>query len=436
MTNRHLGNTRQIAIPGSGKCVRGLAALLLIALLCVGCGAPAGGDGSRTDAASTVGGTDASSPTGNTGAASTDALPEGMRVVRVAQADGTVSCYKGNVGEGIKAVPGMNLGGGDGIGTGPASGALMEIDGDKTVEAGESIRMTIASLLGDALKNNTVMTLESGSAFFRLHRKLGEGETFEVETPTCILGVRGTQFYVTVTPEATLVGVFEGRVRVELRAAPTTTGAATTLTTGAIVLTGNDWLTVPNGPLPAEGLVVKPITLERMPPFVQKAIKEQPEGIPEKWGDTSGPLPEPDWALFDQLNPGMTMLDAQTVLAMDGEPSEGLPGMRTFWLNGATLNVVADPAGKVTSVQANGFPMPLTETTLTKEQWHDAKLLDKTLADAEAILGTNHRLAGKSVDVKTGVSITRIEWKISDTVRVNVSIKNGIIDTYGSVGAW
>lgn len=419
------------ALTGFARFGRGLAAvsLSLCLLACVGCGAPSIADGGGSAS-------DGPSASGEDPAPTAEALPDGMRVVRVAQAEGTVSCFKGNAGDGINAVPGMNLAGGDGIGTGPASGALMEIDGDKTAEAGESIRMTVASLLGDARKNNTVMTLESGTAFFRLHRKLGEGETFEVETPTCILGVRGTQFFVTVTPEATLVGVFEGHVRVEPRIAPTTTASAAALPAGAITLTGNDWLSVPNGPPPAEGLVVKPITWERIPPFVRAAIKAKPEGIPEKWTGTSGLLPEPDWAPFDQLALGMTMLDAQAVLGMDGDPSETLPGMRTFWYNGATVIVVANPDGRVTSFEADGFPQTWTKTSMTRDAWFATQFYGKPLEAVEALLGTSHRVAGRSIDPKTGTVITRIEWQLAERAHVSVNLKDGVVDTLGSSGEW
>ncbi len=352
-------------------------------------------------------------------------LPPGIRIVHVAETTGQASVYKGDGESGVRAVTGMNLAGGDGFGTGAASGALLELDDDKTLQVGESLRMKIAVLLGDAIKNNTLLTMEEGTTLFRIKRKLLPGETFEVKTPTCTMGVRGTRFFVTVQNGMTGIGVFEGRVEVT----PVTSEAS-------ILLTGNDWISI-SAASPGDGWNVEPLSAEKIPAFITDALKKEPDGVSNLWTGVPAVLPEPDWGRFEKLLLGMRMTEAQDAMQFDGILDKNFEGRRVFWFDGSTVTVTADDQGIVSAFHVSKFPMPVTTVAITKEQWGSGmKLFDKPLSEAERILGMEHRVVGMRIDPADGKQRSTVEWRLGEGLWVNVTLEDGLIDTTGSLGEW
>ena len=381
-----------------------------------------------------------------------------LRFARVSETTGTVSVYRNDKGDGIGAVLGMNLASKDGLGTGLDSGALLELDSDKTVQVDENERMTVEKLVGDAIANRTVMHIEKGSAFFRLRRKLAPGSSFEVRTPTCILGVRGTQFFVNVTESATEIGVFEGHVSVvpgtvvaeDHFLVPTTSSAiampSPSAAAGEIQLDANEWILIPAGSSPTTNLAKEPLAMEHIPAYVLEAVKKDSWSIGSQWSGVPSPsagvgstlasddVPVPDKAAFDQIQLGMTLVDAQKLLGKDGVDTRNVAGGKSLNWPRLRVYLVADASGKLTSVIGEGFPNTLTVTTLTSKDWADqtADLAGKPLSAAEAILGPTHQITGQMIEPQSGKIQTTVEWQVGESAWFHVTLLDGRINGTGS----
>ena len=98
---------------------------------------------------------------------------------------------------------------GDGIRTGYTSSSVLEIDtGIGTIDINEDTEIKILGL--DRAEDNgriTRLYLSQGSVKVNLRRFTNQGSEFEIETPTGVSGVRGTEFGVIVHPEDERTGI-------------------------------------------------------------------------------------------------------------------------------------------------------------------------------------------------------------------------------------
>ncbi len=86
---------------------------------------------------------------------------------------------------------GRRLQDGNILDTKEASKAVVELDDDRLVYMLELSRARF-NKTGNAMK----LSMESGSTFFYIAKKLAEDESFEIETSTMVIGIRGTSGYV------------------------------------------------------------------------------------------------------------------------------------------------------------------------------------------------------------------------------------------------
>lgn len=64
-------------------------------------------------------------------------------------------------------------------------------------------------------KETTQLSVANGQVLFKVTRKLTEGEKFNIDTPTAVAGVRGTEFTVKADKKKSTISCTEGRVAVK-----------------------------------------------------------------------------------------------------------------------------------------------------------------------------------------------------------------------------
>ncbi len=95
----------------------------------------------------------------------------------------------------------------------------------------------------DATSQQTALQLEYGKMRSQVVHLTKSGSKFEVKTPTAVIGVIGTDFFVDAQPDRTIVLCFKGKVTVSALAG---TAAATSITPGQMTTVGEQ------GPGPAQ----------------------------------------------------------------------------------------------------------------------------------------------------------------------------------------
>lgn len=126
-----------------------------------------------------------------------------MRVAIVKSLKGTVTVLKSGGSKAFKAFKNMSLNEGDQISTGKDGSVELELsseDADKdnvTIGASSQVNFT---KLKDTSGTKTKMSVWAGSLWLKVKSVSNANDQFEVETPTSIMGVRGTQLGVFVNP--------------------------------------------------------------------------------------------------------------------------------------------------------------------------------------------------------------------------------------------
>lgn len=139
---------------------------------------------------------------------------EAYRMIQVLEVSGSVSVERETMGA-MDAYEGMRLESGDKITVGGDSWLKMKMDGDKyaLVEPDSVLRLEAS---GSSADSKTVLHLESGAVSNRLESKLGDGSSYEVNTPNSTMAVRGTVFRVEVTWNDGIsvsgISVYDGKV--------------------------------------------------------------------------------------------------------------------------------------------------------------------------------------------------------------------------------
>ncbi len=127
---------------------------------------------------------------------------EGIRQAEITMIEGTAALKKAGQDEWVEAAIGDVMGQGDVLRTDPFSSAELNVDGsDQTavVTVSENAELAISVLEVDASgAKNTMLDLAIGSVLIKASELEGDSK-FEVNTPTSIVGVRGTTFEVRVS---------------------------------------------------------------------------------------------------------------------------------------------------------------------------------------------------------------------------------------------
>ncbi|MFB9327177.1 FecR domain-containing protein [Paenibacillus aurantiacus] len=133
-----------------------------------------------------------------------------MRVAIVKSLKGTVTVLKSGGSKPFKAFKNMSLNEGDLLKTGKDGSVELELasddsDRDQLTVGGESeISFT---KLKDKAGSKTKLNVWAGTLWVKVKSVAGAADSFEVETPTSIMGVRGTKFIVIVNPRTQVSNV-------------------------------------------------------------------------------------------------------------------------------------------------------------------------------------------------------------------------------------
>ena len=164
---------------------------------------------------------------------------EGYRSIAVDDVRGSVDVV-GETNNG-QAYKGERLYSGDDVDVKKASELTMVMDNDKYVYADEETHFRLEAN-SDSESSRIKIILDKGSELNVLNSKLGENDSYEVDTPNSTMSVRGTKFRVTVYtgPDGfvyTLVEVEEGDVLTRLKTSDGTyNGVEKVLTAGQSAL--------------------------------------------------------------------------------------------------------------------------------------------------------------------------------------------------------
>ncbi|MEW6076692.1 MAG: FecR family protein [Thermodesulfobacteriota bacterium] len=88
------------------------------------------------------------------------------------------------------------------VATEQASAAAMTFSDDSTIQLGQSTKLEISQFLFKKTSRTAVLLLSAGQLKAAVSKFIGGENVFEVHSPTCILGVRGTGFDIVESREA------------------------------------------------------------------------------------------------------------------------------------------------------------------------------------------------------------------------------------------
>ncbi|WP_289137026.1 fibronectin type III domain-containing protein [uncultured Brevibacillus sp.] len=126
---------------------------------------------------------------------------ETSRTARVESVTGTVQVKKAGGTKEYKAFKNMSLNHGDLIKTSAKSSIVLSIaDKEDEITVGENTEVYISELQQAASNKQTDLKVWSGSVFIKAKPLTQKEDQFSISTPTAVMGVRGTQFLVTVDP--------------------------------------------------------------------------------------------------------------------------------------------------------------------------------------------------------------------------------------------
>ncbi|WP_103104411.1 fibronectin type III domain-containing protein [Brevibacillus reuszeri] len=126
---------------------------------------------------------------------------ETSRTAKVESVTGTVQVKKAGGTKEYKAFKNMSLNHGDLIKTSAKSSIVLSIaDKEDEITVGENTEVYISELQQAASNKQTDLKVWSGSVFIKAKPLTQKEDQFSISTPTAVMGVRGTQFLVTVDP--------------------------------------------------------------------------------------------------------------------------------------------------------------------------------------------------------------------------------------------
>ncbi|OUM99118.1 MAG: hypothetical protein BAA02_01415 [Paenibacillaceae bacterium ZCTH02-B3] len=123
------------------------------------------------------------------------------RYATVEEVAGTVTVKKAGGALGIRVYPGMALREGDWISTGPNGYLLLRTERGDEIMIGENWRGTLSRLRDNGRGGtDTAVSTWAGPMYNHVRKTADTGSTYRVETPTEVLGARGTHFLVSINP--------------------------------------------------------------------------------------------------------------------------------------------------------------------------------------------------------------------------------------------
>lgn len=124
-----------------------------------------------------------------------------VRVAVVSSLSGEVTVKKGGGSKTYDVYESMSLNQGDTVYTGASSSVTLNLSsGDADVTLGENAEINVSDLNSSDGNKKSKLKVWAGSLWVKVKSLAGSNDEFEVETPTAVMGVRGTQFFVMVDP--------------------------------------------------------------------------------------------------------------------------------------------------------------------------------------------------------------------------------------------
>ncbi|WP_461479558.1 FecR family protein [Paenibacillus sp. PvR148] len=124
-----------------------------------------------------------------------------VRAATVVEVNGNVTYTKSGGSKSHRAYSNLNLNQGDSISTGPSASVVLRIvDRNDELTIGSSAEVYIADLLEEAGGKKSKVKTWAGSMWTKVKSLVSSEDEFEVETPTAVMGVRGTQYMTIVDP--------------------------------------------------------------------------------------------------------------------------------------------------------------------------------------------------------------------------------------------
>jgi hypothetical protein len=139
-----------------------------------------------------------------------------VRLAVISYLSGDVTVKKGGGYKSYDAYTNMSLNQGDILYTGYDSSVVLNVSSnDAEITLGSYSEFNISDLRGSSGGKIAKLRLWAGSIWVKVKSLLGYNDEFDVETPTAVMGVRGTQFFVGVdaTSGKTTMAVGAGKVR-------------------------------------------------------------------------------------------------------------------------------------------------------------------------------------------------------------------------------
>ncbi|MDQ0897257.1 FecR domain-containing protein [Paenibacillus sp. V4I7] len=138
-----------------------------------------------------------------------------VRVAVIAALSGDVTIKKGGGSKSYDAYESMSLNQGDTVYTGASSSVTLNLsNGDADVTLGENAEINVSDLNTSDGNKKSKLKVWAGSMWVKVKSLAGSDDEFEIETPTAVMGVRGTQFFVTVDPKTGAIKMAVGAGKV------------------------------------------------------------------------------------------------------------------------------------------------------------------------------------------------------------------------------
>ncbi|MZQ85226.1 hypothetical protein GQF01_24220 [Paenibacillus sp. 5J-6] len=146
-----------------------------------------------------------------------------VRVAVVSSLSGEVTVKKGGGSKTYDVYESMSLNQGDTIYTGASSSVTLNLSsGDADVTLGENAEINVSDLNSSDGNKKSKLKVWAGSLWVKVKSLAGSNDEFEVETPTAVMGVRGTQFFVMVDPVTGAIKMAVGAGKVSASTVTTT----------------------------------------------------------------------------------------------------------------------------------------------------------------------------------------------------------------------
>ena len=144
---------------------------------------------------------------------SVSAATSTLRLAKITSIDGPVKVFKGGGSKAFPAFKGMSMSEGDKLVTGIGGSVTFDLEDDKVITVSQNTQLMLSELVKDVKGNtDTSMNLMGGKVLCNIKKKLTQDSSFEIKTPTAVMGVRGTMFFVGQEEGRTDVAVLEGTV--------------------------------------------------------------------------------------------------------------------------------------------------------------------------------------------------------------------------------